>query len=525
MRNEQPGHSDVSKAGPVPVEGKGRRGDDKPCIELPGQLNDITRELLQVMRGENKRLVRYVTHAGRPCRVTGGAEIQALTPSIVRYEASEVAHWAQRQMSLAGEVQYQATNPPQDVCVNLLAMPGLEFPQLEAVIESPVLRVDGSHVYRRGYDAKTGLWYLPSTSLKMPAVGHRPTPKDAKEAARWVMDWFCDFPLVGYEDRANYLAKLLSPLIAHQYPGRVPMSLIDARDWGTGKSLLDQAHGLIHSGRVPEMRAVPGSEQEMRKSILSWLLAGRTNLYLDNVTELHSQSLTALITAPAWSDRVLGVSEEKKAPNRLSIHANGNNIRLLGDLPRRCYRIDLDAKTYQPFAKGGHKHGSDERFLWRIKKERGKILQALLIVARAWYVAGKPPAKHVEPWGTFSGWTQTIGGMLEHAKVVGFLDNRSEVLDEMNEGAADWLPFLTRAKAIPQDWWDVSAIIKSDTLREYVPSSAYRGKLDGRALGAALAAIRGKRWDEHGLRVERSQRRYTGGWRWCVVDDRRRQGR
>lgn len=63
---------------------------------------------------------------------------------------------------------------------------------LEAVVEAPVLRPDGTVLDRPGYDSDTGLLYVPS--MQYPPCPARPTRDDAVRAVRALLDAVCDFP-------------------------------------------------------------------------------------------------------------------------------------------------------------------------------------------------------------------------------------------------------------------------------------------------------------------------------------------
>jgi hypothetical protein len=69
------------------------------------------------------------------------------------------------------------------------------------------------------------------------------------------------------------------------------------------------------------------------------------------------------------------------------------------------------------------------------------LVAALLTLARAWYVAGKPKSR-IKPIGSFENWTRTIGGILEYAKVNGFMENASAMYEESDDESGEWEGFL-----------------------------------------------------------------------------------
>ena len=72
-------------------------------------------------------------------------------------------------------------------------------------------------------------------------------------------------------------------------------------------------------------------------------------IIIDNVErELDSAALASVLTAREWTDRILGLSKMVTLPVRAIWIANGNNIKVGGDIARRCYSVRLDAKTARP---------------------------------------------------------------------------------------------------------------------------------------------------------------------------------
>src|SRR5208337_4103095 len=79
-----------------------------------------------------------------------------------------------------------------------------------------------------------------------------------------------------------------------------------------------------------------------------------------------------------------------------------------------------------------------------ILRYRGDFLAAILTIARAWFVAGKPePKKPVPVMGGFEAWANTIGGILAFAGVEGFLENLKQFHDEADLEGPEWEAFLT----------------------------------------------------------------------------------
>src|SRR5205814_6276690 len=157
--------------------------------------------------------------------------------------------------------------------------------------------------------------------------------------------------------RANAFALLLTPIIRATFDGCVPLALIEAPQPGTGKTLLAKAIAIIATGRTAELTTMPSNEDEWRKKITSLLMSGTSLIVWDNVVaKIASAELAAVLTTTVWNDRMLGASRQLSLPNRATWIATGNNIRLGGDIPRRCYPIRLDANVAQPWMRSGFRH-------------------------------------------------------------------------------------------------------------------------------------------------------------------------
>lgn len=330
--------------------------------------------------------------------------------------------------------------PPLDVIHDVLALGKWPFPPLEAVVEVPVLRPDGSILGEPGYDAATRLYFMPEPGLQVPLIPDKPTREDAQEACRFVCtEVLGGFPYSGKADKANTIALLLTPIIRQAVAGLVPIAVIDAPRAGTGKGLLSDVTALIPTGRSAGMMSAPEDEAEWRKQITSRLLEGATVVVIDNVDgRLASASLARAVTANYWQDRLLGTNQQPPLPQRATWIVNGNNIQLGGDLPRRCYRIRLDAKVPTPWLRSGFRH---ENLPDWVRNHRGELLAALLTMCRAWFVAGCPKAD-TPVLGSFEVWSTMVGGILAHLGVAGFLGNLTEMYEHADDGIAQWEGFF-----------------------------------------------------------------------------------
>ncbi len=331
-------------------------------------------------------------------------------------------------------------SPPLDVVRDIMALGIWPFPPLVGIVEVPVLRPDGTVVAEPGYDRATKLYYAPTPGLPVPTIPANPAPDQIEQALTLLIEPMRQFPLVDEASFANALAAMLTPVLRPMIPGCVPMALFDKPQAGTGASLLAEVVATIATGRASAMMAAPGSDEAWRKLITSLLLRGATVAVVDNVEGLLSApSLGALLTAITWQDRILGESRMVVLPHRMTWVATGNNIRLAGDLPRRCYWVRMDAKCARPWQRTDFEH--PDLVGWTLV-HRGELVAAALTLARAWVVADRPRAKRLPIMGGFTGWSETVGGVLAHAGIGDFLGNLTEMYDEMAEDVTEWQAFL-----------------------------------------------------------------------------------
>jgi hypothetical protein len=336
---------------------------------------------------------------------------------------------------------YHPVPPPMDVVRDVHALPEWPgVPPLLGIVTSPRVRADGTILAKPGYDRATRL-YLTEYGETV-AVPDAPTGRDARRSVAEIIDGaFGDFPFVSDADRANAIAFALSIVARPAIAGPVPVAIFDARSGqGTGKSLLVRTLCLIACGSEPAMGGLPGDEEEWRKTLLALLMGGRDVATFDNATKpVESGTLANVVTSPVFEDRILGVSRRVEVPVRCIFAVTGNRITLGGDMARRCFPVELDARVERPEDREGFRH--PDLIAW-VRVHRSALLRALLTMARAWWVAGCP-APSVKPWGSFEDYVRVVGGILEHAGVTGFLANRQVFRELADDERAEWALFLS----------------------------------------------------------------------------------
>jgi hypothetical protein len=410
------------------------------------ELRDASAEAIAALQRANVPPVLFV-RSGEMVTVRGDElgrhAISPVSESMLRGRMTRSADFRRLVHDKNRNPHYPAVNPPIDVVRDVLALApeNWNFPALESVTESPLLRPDGSVLSAAGYDQVTRVYYAPSPSLKLPVIPTEPSSDDVVNAVAIIDDVLEGFPFVDGASKANAYAMLLTPIVRRAVTGNVPIALVDAPQAGTGKSLLAEIVALIHTGSDAAMQPSParGDESEWRKMLGAVLLNGNALVVFDNIDHrLQSASLALAVTASTWTDRILGQTKTITLPVRCTWIATGNNLQLGGDLPRRCVWIRLDAGTSLPFQRVGFRHPDLKSW---VREHRGELLCALLTIARAWFVAGKP-AGAVEALGGFESWVKIVGGILAHAGISGFLQNLDRLYEESDPAQLQWEAFL-----------------------------------------------------------------------------------
>ncbi len=404
------------------------------------QLRDVSQEALHALAAANQPpalFIRSSTLIHLQSDEKHRPILSEVNTYYLRHRLTAVADFAV--IAAGKEPKTTAIFPPLDLARDILAREEWPFPPVEAIIETPALRPDGSLLDRPGYDPQTQLIYVPAPGLQVPPIPDRPTGAQVAAAIDLIDEAIGEFPYRDAASRANAFGLLVTAAVRPAIHGNVPMPVIDAPKAGTGKSLLAEVVAVTATGRPAAMMSGDKADEEWRKSITATLLEGATFVVADNIEQpLWAPSLARALTARVWKDRLLSTNQAVEVTQRAIWIATGNQMRLRGDLPRRAFWIRLNAGMARPWQRTGFKHPD---LLGWVGAQRGAIIAALLTLARAWYAAGQPPTR-VKPLGNFEEWVRIIGGILENAHIGSFLSNLDEQYDQSAEDEADWETFL-----------------------------------------------------------------------------------
>jgi hypothetical protein len=356
---------------------------------------------------------------------------------------------------------------------------------LRGVTHTPMIRGDGSVLDSVGYDEATGRLFLPDPGLSVGEVPARPTAEDIAGARTLLLKMVADFPFNTIHDRANFLGLLLTPLMRELIPSPYKMGVMNAHQPGSGKSLLAWILRTIHGGVL--RGDTPKDSEEFRKQITSILTTTTAPVVqFDNVRHLEATVLDAVLTSDTWSDRVLGATKEATARNDRLWVATGNNVTLGGDLVRRVLWVSIDPRLPNPEARTDFQIPDLKGW---VRDHRGELLRALLILLRAWVVAGRPVGEKVGS-DDFAGWIEGLRGVLTVAGIEGTVEESVTVQQKTTEEGDDMVAFFSAIwDNLGGDKWSASAV--ADMVFDDAPEGL--NVTSARSLGRWLTKYEG-RW-------------------------------
>jgi putative DNA primase/helicase len=396
------------------VVGSRRRQGDRPVIVLmPGQLPEKVDEAEAVILGDYAHWGLF-QRAGSLVRVAR-ADVSEKVQSVIRSPEAIVLRQATVPMlqDIFGRAIWfealcmppgpptRAIDCPAKVANIYLSRAGLwRLPTLTGIINTPVMRPNGSILTDDGFDATTGL--LLYSAIEWPALLPSPTQAEAVKAAKVLLESFAEFPLKD-ADRAVIVSAILTGL-QRRLLESAPAHAFDAPSQGSGKSLLADCVSIIVTGIRGASMSANADEEELRKKLVSVLIAGDAIVSLDNVTKpLRSEALATILTLSTYADRILGASQKVAVPTNALFLITGNNLAFSGDMPSRVIVARLEPNVERP-----------EERCFKISDLRAHVLEhrpglvrAALTILTGYFAAGRP-AQGVKPFGRFEQWSREI---------------------------------------------------------------------------------------------------------------------
>ncbi len=505
-------------------------GFERPTIIITVEEHLVNAEAVAALKADDTiyqrggmlvRVVRDASPAAQGIRRAFAPRIEVVPLALLRERLAANAHWVTL-VETNGVVTEKPARPPAWCVAAVHAhanWPGVRH--LEAIVDYPVLRPDGTILSRARYDPGTGL--LLESRATFPVIPEQPSRAEAVAARDILLEVVADFPFERDVHRAAWLAALLTPLARFGVTGPTPLFLVDANVRAAGKGLLLDTIARIVTGERFTIATYTSDEDELRKRITSLVLSGDRLVLFDNLEgKFGNAVLDAALTGTAWKDRVLGVNRMAEAPLYLTWYATGNNVAIAADTARRVCHIRLESPEARPEERQDFRHPN---LLAWVGEHRAELLTAALTILRGYCAAGRPD-QGLRAWGSFEGWSALVRaavvwvGMPDPGDTRLLLQEQADVAAEnMNVVLACWELLdperrgLTAAEVIhrlnqasPDDAPDYYADLR-DALE------ALLGKPDARSLGTKLRSYRRRVFGERFLDQTGTQQRAA---RWAV---------
>lgn len=400
--------------------------------------------VIQISREQSVESPVVETDDGKPHHqlVEGTPQISELDIPTVRERLTAVAvfqKWVEKQ-------QRYVPILPTDEIVSAVHKRRGRWPGIRSiigVIETPIMRPDGTLIQEPGYDASTHYVYMPGE--KFPDVADsKCTQLGARGALKYLSEIFEDFPYVTEAHRAVPIAAILTLVARTAILGSVPAFLFDASTRGSGKTLQTDAIAMVTTGRGAPRMNYTVDEVELEKILAGYALKGSSFICLDNVPAMRpfgGGPIDRVLTARDEVElRVLGATKVLTLPWRALVMATGNNMSLYGDTARRVLMARLEPTEENPEHRTKFKH--DDLLGW-IRKERPRMVANALCILRAYHLAGRP-AMGCSRWGSFEEWSRLIPNAIRFAGGADPMLARPESEEEVNPELQSIRCFLTR---------------------------------------------------------------------------------
>jgi hypothetical protein len=384
------------------------------------------------------RIVRDARPAGKGIRRPFSPRIEPLPQAILRERLAANAQWIRTKGDPEEELRVPARPPTWCVAAVHARAEWQGMAALEAVIDYPVLRPDGSILAQPGYDPKTEL-LLEFKDGPLPCPD-APSRDDAIAARDKLLDVVADFPFQSRLHRACWLAALLTPLARFAFFGPAPLFLVDANVPGAGKGLLLDCISRTISGERFTIATYTNDEDELRKRITSMALSGERLVLFDNLSgPFGDPVLDAALTATAWKDRILGGNRIVEAPLHMTWFATGNNVVIGADTARRTCHIRLESPEEHPENRQEFRHPN---LLAWVSENRRQFLGAALTILRGYCAAGRP-SLNLPAWGSFEAWSSLVRSAVVWVDLPDPGESRLH-LQQQGDVVAENMPILLR---------------------------------------------------------------------------------
>lgn len=358
--------------------------------------------------------------------------LQILDESKLRHEVAQAVkfvRWNGR--------DYRQIPPPGEIVRDMLATPPAKIglPIVNRIVYAPTMAPNGSIQTTPGYQPATSTFYV-EPGFEVPSVSNSPTAEELARAVALILEPIQDFNFVADADRTHAVALLILPFVRSLIDGPTPLHLFVKPVAGAGATLLTDTLLFPSVGTNVSRMSTVDDEDEWRKQITATLLNAPSSVVIDNARDLIAMQLAKVLTDLIWEARILGVSKNAVLPVECAWVATGINPTLHQEISRRVVPCNLDPGVAQPWLRESFTIPNLRE--WS-REHRADLIWAVLTLARAWHVAGRP--KGPRSLGMYESWASVIGGIVTFAGFDGFLSNLLDLYEssDLEGSAVQWL--------------------------------------------------------------------------------------
>lgn len=352
-----------------------------------------------------------------------------------------------------GSVIYVETRCPKDVVEDVLNVPdNYDFPRVSAIVQCPILGVDGSITTGNMYSAEHEAWVTTDVEVNVP---EDPTAEDVDKAIAHINDLLYDFPWKSPSDRSNAFGMLVTAVTQYLIPaketelgklyGRNPMFIITKNTPGCGGTYLAHLVSILSTGTLAGLISPVEREEELSKVITTLVKSGNTTVILDNWDgdDCNKNQLAAMLTADVWKGRILGQSKEICEPYRPLVVLTGNGVAARDDIARRSVIIAMVTTEERPGERDESKFRVPNLLATAIR-DRGAYISDIFTIAKYWLKHRDFYHPSFPPMGSFEGWRDVVGGIMKlvDGDTPLFMMNKAAEVEEMDTDGQDFAEFL-----------------------------------------------------------------------------------
>jgi len=317
-------------------------------------------------------------------RIGGGNKQEVLSAKLVKYNVPRLTDVLSHRAAIFQKFnekknRWVNVDPPKKVVETLIEAHYWRFPKISGIVTAPTMRPDGSLITELGYDEATQLWYMPAGDIQLPPIGR--TKAEAQAALKLLQVLISECAFVEGVDRSVALAAIMTVVLRGAFEV-APLFFFHKPEAGTGASYLTKIIATVSLGREAVPLNASEDKKELPKELSAAAYEAKPILNLNNLTfDLESALLSQMITERFVDIRPFGKNTETVRCDcrGMTVLANGNNVRVVGELVRRAMTCRMDAKMERPETR---QYKLDP--IAMIQRERGKYLAAIFTMVRAY---------------------------------------------------------------------------------------------------------------------------------------------